>query len=148
MPKRYLKEGELLMSRCFVFCFFLLFFNAAWSGEKINIEYFGTNELAPLDVDTYQNDDVNLTVFNLDDHTNIERMLSENLPINDLQKAIQIAKSRVKNIGQDKLRDLFVGAQKANQYGIKKIPAIVINEVAIIYGVRSIKQALYIYRRS
>lgn len=93
--------------------------------------------------------DIDLQVYRLDGIQSMERALSEDLPP-DAVAAKQIVLQRLQHLDQrstEQMQQAAVGLAKAMQYGIDRVPAIVFNGVAAVYGSTDPGEALQRYRR-
>ena len=90
-------------------------------------------------------------VYLLDALEVLDRELSAGLPANE-REAQAMVRRRLRGMGTAKLADRTrMGAQgivEAARYGIERIPAVVVNGEAVIYGVTDIDAARAIFQRS
>lgn len=138
-----MKRLKYIRSLCMIFAFCLGSIPCAVMAEDpLQMTFFGNNEYQPSNVDWIKQQGIHLSIINLDDHRNLENELSNGLPQNDQDKAIAIAKKRVKAIGQDRLNGLFEGVLKARRWGILRYPAVVFGDgKSVIYGVTDLQSA-------
>lgn len=105
----------------------------------VQVTFFGNNSNLPSGVEAVrQHGDVTLTIYNLDDHQNLEKALSKGLPKGqqNVTKAMEIARLRLREISPDRFRSVFEGQLKAKEWKIKRFPAVVFgNGDSVIYGV-------------
>lgn len=88
----------------------------------------------------------NYPVFYLDGPTQIEAKLSEGLS-NDPVEAKQQALKRIQDSQmQQALINAYQGVNKAWQLGITKLPAVVVNERYVVYGVSDVNQAMQLVK--
>jgi len=112
--------------------------------EPTSIEVFTTSDrqIAGANAGT--------TIFELDGLEVLDRELSQSLPA-DPEEAKRIALRRISELG-DELRSraerAAEGLSRAQQYGIKKIPAAVFDGgQSVVYGLSDLNQAIDIYRQ-
>jgi len=87
-------------------------------------------------------------VYNLDLPTLIEAELSTRLP-QDREAAAQLASAELQGAWRksaETLTEAYQGLFKARQYGLDKLPAIVFDGKAVVYGVTDLQAALAHYR--
>jgi len=88
-------------------------------------------------------------VYNLDLPARIEAELSTRLP-QDREAAAQIASAELQGAWRksaETLTHAYQGLLKARQYGLQKLPAMVFDGQAVVYGVIDLEQALGDYQR-
>ncbi|MGH2371822.1 MAG: TIGR03757 family integrating conjugative element protein [Chloroflexota bacterium] len=88
-------------------------------------------------------------VYNLDLPARIEAELSTRLP-QDREAAAQLASAELQGAWRksaETLTHAYQGLLKARQYGLQKLPAVVFDGQAVIYGITDLSQALSHYRR-
>lgn len=126
------------------------FISSAYSEipKNIAVTFFGSNQFQPQNVEWAQlQPGINLLVINLDDHQNLERELALDLPLNDPDRAVAIAKQRVAAVPQSHWDQLFVGQMKARQWGINRYPAVVFGDGDhVVYGVTDLQEAIERWR--
>ena len=106
------------------------------------VTFIGTNQYPPTNVEAAAAFGVRLVTYNLDDHRNLERRLSEGLP-QDLVEAERIANERLQAMDNQALQAAFRGIALSIQWDISKAPAFVFNDgQAVIYGVTDVAVAL------
>lgn len=91
---------------------------------------------------------VDLQQYELDRIRLIETRLSRDLPA-DPKQAQTIVLDRFQHLDpatNDSLRQSAAGLTQAMQYGIDRVPAIVFNGQAVVYGVTDVSAALVRYR--
>ncbi|MGH2708686.1 MAG: TIGR03757 family integrating conjugative element protein [Actinomycetota bacterium] len=88
-------------------------------------------------------------VYNLDLPARIEGELSRRLP-QDREAAAQLASGELQGAWRksaETLTHAYQGLLKARQYGLQKLPAMVFDGQAVVYGVIDLEQALGDYQR-
>ncbi|MEE9476547.1 MAG: TIGR03757 family integrating conjugative element protein, partial [Roseateles sp.] len=76
--------------------------------------------------------------------------LSQGLP-SDPNKAAQIAQQRMRAMGaglQERASNAATGIGLATQYGVDRMPAVVVNGQAIVYGVTDVAEAVRLFLKS
>jgi len=64
--------------------------------QSVAVSYFGNNRYQPHNVEwAQQQPGINLLIINLDEHRNLEKELALDLPLNDPDRAVAIARQRV-----------------------------------------------------
>lgn len=113
----------------------------AWSVEVQKIELF-LNSNMPIQNQLFARD-IQLKIIYVDDVERLESHVSQQLP-NDPQKARIIAKELTQNTEfTQALSQAYQGQLKAWRYGIKHLPAAVINNgQGLIYGSSDIAELL------
>lgn len=117
----------------------------------------GTDRIAPAGtVEVFSNSAIYLTntrdarVYLLDALEVLDRELSAGLPANE-REAQAMVRRRLQGMGTAKLAERTrLGAEgivQAARYGIDRVPAVVVNGEAVIYGVTDIDAARGIYQR-
>ena len=92
--------------------------------------------------------DTDFQLYRTDGIQSIEAKLSASLPA-DPQAAKSIAMQRIQRLDASmsaEMKSAAVGLAKAMQYGIDRIPAIVFDGQAVVYGVTDVQIALDYYR--
>jgi integrating conjugative element protein (TIGR03757 family) len=88
------------------------------------------------------------SVYLLDGLKMLEEHLSQGLPGN-AQEAEKIARQRIQALGvatlKERANNAAEGLRLAQKYGIKRLPAIVINAKTIVYGLSDVAQAVDLY---
>ncbi len=87
-------------------------------------------------------------IYILDEPARIEAELSASLP-QDKNAAAEFAQAQVQGAWREPAQHLtlaYQGLLKAKQYGVLRLPAIVFDGTAIVYGVTDLEEALSIYR--
>ncbi len=106
------------------------------------VTYIGTNDYQIVNAGVAEAYGVQLAVYNLDAHRDLEKRLSENLP-SDLAEAERIANERLKALDGRTVQEAFRGVALAIQWDLRKAPAIVFgNGEQVIYGVTNLEEAL------
>ena len=112
------------------------------SAESPVMVYLGTNQYPLLNADQAARYGVRLVQYNLDDHRNLERRLSADLPQN-LEEAERIVNERLAALDGEALQNAFRGIALAIQWDIRKAPAFVFeNGQTVIYGLTDAEVAL------
>ena len=112
------------------------------SAESLVVVYLGTNPYPLMNADRAARYGVRLAQYNLDDHRNLERWLSADLPPN-LEEAERIVNERLAALDGEALQNAFRGIALAIQWDIRKAPAFVFdNGQAVIYGLTDAEVAL------
>ena len=92
----------------------------------------------------------NIQVLNLDAVTNIERHLSDGLPVDPLQARI-MTDQRISQIGRSQLdtelRTAYLPLGTMMVYALDRYPVIIFDQQAVIYGVTDLAQAMNRYRQ-
>ena len=92
--------------------------------------------------------DTDFQLYRMDGIQSIEAKLSASLPA-DPQGAKSLAMQRIQRLDAStsaEMKSAAVGLAKAMQYGIDRIPAIVFDGQAVVYGVTDVQTALDYYR--
>ncbi len=112
------------------------------------IEIFHTNETSPTQVASLEKAGVVMVLYNMDAHTNLEKALSEGLPVDNMALAEQQVRERVKAAqAEGKFDTLFHGAVLGRRYDLKKVPALVFDDGAsVIYGMTDMLDALTLWQ--
>jgi integrating conjugative element protein (TIGR03757 family) len=109
---------------------------------------------APLKVEVFTNAAIPLanigqaTVYQLDGLQLIEAELSQGLPGDEVQ-AQRIAQERMQRMGtalQKRVANAGRGLMLAREYGIERVPAVVIDGKAVVYGMPDVAAAVAAYR--
>lgn len=87
-----------------------------------------------------------LRVHDLAAAMRLENSLSEGLPT-DQAEAAAIAKDRVRNVDATQLREAFGGLIRASELQLDRVPAMVFDGHAVVYGVNDVVEAYGHYRR-
>ena len=117
-------------------------------GVALTVEVFTSSEHAPVVAAEVPSHDVHLKVYRLDGLQQLETTLSAQLP-NDPAAAQRVALQRIGLLDRDDrdtLRRAAVGLAKAQQYGLKRYPAIVFDGAVVVYGTTDVEVALSRYR--
>ncbi len=88
-------------------------------------------------------------IYTLDALSAIEAGLSARLP-RDSEIAAQLASAEIQGAWRknaETLTHAYQGLLKARQYSLQKLPAVVFDGQAVIYGITDLSQALSHYRR-
>lgn len=90
------------------------------------------------------------TVYRLDGLQLLQDELSQGLP-GDPAKAAQLAQQRMQAMGaalQERASNAATGIGLAAQYGVDRMPAVVINGQAVVFGVTDVAEAVRLYLKS
>lgn len=92
---------------------------------------------------------ISLEIFNLDDRYDLQDVVAKGLPTEPEKRdeAIAMAKKRLKLIDKQRVANTFKAPMYASKYGINRVPAIVINNTCVIFGITDLRQAVAIYKR-
>jgi len=111
--------------------------------EQSTVYFIGTNDLKATNEKYARNVGIKLIELNLDGHRNLEKIISDGLPLDDYEAAERIANERLEKLDPMVVRESFQGIALTVQWGIQKTPAFVFNEGQyVIYGVTDVEQAL------
>ena len=131
---------------------FALLLSAFASSQPVDapltVEVFTSSEQVPVVAADIQSDDVRVEIYRLDGLHQLETTLSAQLP-NDPAAAQRVAQQRIGQLDRDDrdtLRSAAVGLAKAQQYGLNRYPAIVIDGAVVVYGTTDVEVALSRYR--
>ena len=113
------------------------------AGEAITkMTYLGTNKKTILNPEAAKDHQFEIEVFNLDELSNIEAKVTNNLP-KDPVEAERIADERIGSLDKTKAMRLFKGVVLLIEWDIKKLPAFVFDEGQyVIYGVTNTATAI------
>jgi integrating conjugative element protein (TIGR03757 family) len=118
---------------------------SALADAPLAITYIGTNQLPIVNAHAADNFDVMLSIYNIDDHRNLEKELSANLP-KDFSQAEKIANERLQALDGKLVQNAFKGVALTLLWDLKKVPAIVFGDGdQVIYGVTDLDVALKRY---
>ncbi|CBL45387.1 hypothetical protein HDN1F_35140 [gamma proteobacterium HdN1] len=114
------------------------------AADRIEVTYFGNDQYPPQQVEWAKaQPDLQVVIVNLDDHRNLENELSKDLPNNDPEKAMAIARERVLAVEQARWDTLFSGPIKAKEWQVQRIPAVVFGQgKQVVYGVTDLQKAV------
>ena len=127
---------------------------AATSGaHSLSLEVFTTTEAADDWQSAVANKNtgqfIDLQVYALDGIQRFEAELSDQLPA-DPKQAKSIALQRIEQLDEGTtaaVQQSAIGLAKAMQYGIKRYPAVVFNQTALVYGVTDLARAINLYQQ-
>ncbi|UYZ83044.1 TIGR03757 family integrating conjugative element protein [Entomomonas sp. E2T0] len=86
-------------------------------------------------------------IIYLDTPSHIEAKLSEGLS-NDPVEAKQQALQRIQDPNmQHQLMNAYIGLSKAWQLGVTKLPAVVVDEQYVVYGINDVNQAIQLVKQ-
>jgi integrating conjugative element protein (TIGR03757 family) len=125
----------------------LLLIGNVRAAAPLSVEAFTTTEFLISGNGDQQLHGAKLAVYFLDGLGQIERALSQNLPI-QAEAAKAEALRRVQQLDDTRMapaKNAAVGLAKAVQYGVDRYPAIVFDEWAVVYGVTDLVEALDLY---
>ncbi|HET9644730.1 MAG TPA: TIGR03757 family integrating conjugative element protein [Burkholderiaceae bacterium] len=134
----------------------LTFGVSAQASRSTEISSVQSGPPAPVKVEVFTNAGIALanvstaTVYQLDALQRLEAELSQGLPADEAQ-AQRIAQQRMQRMGaalQQRVANASQGLMLAREYGIERVPAVVIDGKAIVYGVADVAAAVAAYRRS
>jgi len=147
--------------RCHVQCVWLislvLFSDTTFAhAHELNsphiIEVFTTAKYPIIDADAKgagsHLQGLEITVYEIDGITSVERDLSHNLPAEPKQSK-QIALHRIQDLDEqtrERMQSVATALAKAMQYGVERYPAVVFDGEAVVYGVTDLTVALEHYR--
>ena len=121
--------------------------------ETMHLEVFTTTDLEIVDKYAVTTEelywDINLQLYQLDGIQLIEAELSKDLPVNPGQSK-HLALQRLQLLDDQKrarMQRSAIGLAMAIQYGIDRLPAIVFDGHAIVYGVSDLHGALAHYQK-
>lgn len=118
------------------------------TAQAAEITYFGNNIHTPINAKALASQGINVSVYNLDAPRNFEKSISQDLPYHNVEKAVALAKQRLRNHNSDDMGQIFYGVLKAKQWDIKQLPAIVFGEgESVVYGVSDVNHAYQLYLR-
>lgn len=112
----------------------------SWANTKIEVF---TNDRFPVQQGQYQT-----TYYNLDDRDRANSSFPQNLPADpDEAKAIlsQFMQSSEFQKTKAALKSAYEGYVATQSYKLEKLPAMVINEKYILYGINDVSYAMRIY---
>ena len=111
------------------------------------IEVFHNNQTDVVGLEPLKNKNINIQIYNLDAHQNIEQQLEKGLPLN-IEKARLIVAKRAKEMEKaGAFEGIFSGPILAARYDLTKLPAVVFNKgTSVIYGVSDIEQAYLLWQ--
>lgn len=107
-------------------------------------------------VEVFTNSSILLTgtegarIYYMDGLEQLENELSQGLP-EDPQRAAQIARNRLRMMGpalQKRAMNAGEGITRASYYGVNRVPAVVFDGKAIVYGVTDIRKAIALYEQA
>jgi len=90
------------------------------------------------------------TVYRVDGLRMLELELSQGLPADQAQAA-RVAQARMRGLGsalRERTQNAMRGLALARHYGVDRMPAVVVNGQAIIYGVTDVAEALRHYEQA
>ena len=106
------------------------------------LTFLGTNQKTILNPEVATEYQFEIEVFNLDELSNIETEVTNNLP-KDPVEAERIADERMGSLDKSKAMKLFKGVVLLIEWDIKKLPAFVFGEGQyVIYGVTDTATAI------
>lgn len=126
----------------------------AQSTRSTVVTSVGHGPAEPLKVEVFTNAAIALanigeaTVYQLDGLQLLETELSQGLPADEGQ-AQRIAQERMQRMGpvlQQRVANAGRGLMLAREYGIERVPAVVINGKAVVYGMPDVAAAVAAYR--
>jgi integrating conjugative element protein (TIGR03757 family) len=106
------------------------------------LTFLGTNQKTILNPEVAREYQFEIEVFNLDELSDIEAEISNNLP-KDPVEAERIADERMGSLDKTKAMRLFKGVALLIEWDIKKLPAFIFGEGQyVIYGVTNTATAI------
>lgn len=112
------------------------------------IEVFATTDLAAAgEADVYrqlENQDLEIQIYRLDAIRQLESELSRDLA-SDPEQAKSAVMERIKLLNADartEMQNAATGMAKAMQYGIDRLPAVVIDGQVVVYGITDLPEVL------
>jgi integrating conjugative element protein (TIGR03757 family) len=121
----------------------------AGSGERPTIEVFTTSDRPVVITESARRDVSAFTVYQLDGLEHFEAYLSQELP-REPTAAETEALRRLQHIDPLRLqsaKDAARGLTLASEYGIDRVPAVVFDGRAVVYGLTDVEIAITHYRR-
>jgi integrating conjugative element protein (TIGR03757 family) len=125
----------------------LVFGVPVWADGTFGVEVFTTSERPVTGADHDRLRAAVVTTYAVDGLDRFQSALSEGLPA-DPENAKTEALRRVQQLDDTRMapaKNAAIGLAKAIQYGVDRYPAIVLNERAVVYGVRDLVEALNRY---
>jgi integrating conjugative element protein (TIGR03757 family) len=119
----------------------------AIAGDSLRVEAFTTAEYVISGRDSPRLRIASVTIYRLDGLARFEAALSQDLPA-DAEAAKAAALRRIGALDEAQMapaKQAAMGLAKAVHYGIDRYPAIVIDGMAVIYGVTDLNDALQRY---
>jgi integrating conjugative element protein (TIGR03757 family) len=117
----------------------------------------GVSSDKALQIEVFTNSSIYLThtegamIYQLDGLNQLEEELSQGLPANE-NAAMPMVRERLRKRGAAELQRrtaaVAAGIVRAGQYGIDRVPAIVFNGQAIVYGMTNVAQARLAYEQA
>lgn len=115
------------------------------------IVYIGTNDYLPENTEAAAEAGVQLGIYNLDAHRNLENRLTEGLPttpgmmkIEDVQRIVE---QRFNALSPEEVKSIFEPVSLAQRWDIRKVPVFVFGAgAAVIYGITDVAVALEYWR--
>ncbi|VAW67430.1 hypothetical protein MNBD_GAMMA08-2086, partial [hydrothermal vent metagenome] len=113
------------------------------NNSDTTIYFITSNNYTIRNAATANENGFHLKQLNLDAHRNLEKELSRDLPLDDVEKSQQIAEQRVANTPIETLQGIFKSIALTIQWDIRKVPAFVFNDGGlVIYGVTDVEEAI------
>ncbi len=134
------------MSIKYLMIWLCIFPSIAFAAQPLTpLTFLGSNQFTLLNADATaiaEGNGYQLSVFNLDAITNLEKTISKDLP-SDLAQAEAIANERLADLGQSEMMDFVKGPALLMRWDVKKIPAFVFGDGEyVIYGVTDLNIAI------
>ncbi len=133
-----------------IFVFALLIWASSFTFAEKSMTIFTLSTVKIVNIDVAEREGWNVKRYLIDGPLQFTKKLSAGLP-NNPEEAMKIAKQRIQSMKKalgDQAVDSYRGQLNALKLGVMKVPAIVINDVDVIYGITDIWQALRIYGQS
>lgn len=119
------------------------------SGERPTIEIFTTSDRPMAITESARQRLSGITVYDLDGLEHFEAYLSQQLPIEPTAAEAEVLR-RLQQIDRLRLqsaKDAASGLTLASEYGVDRVPAVVFDGRAVVYGVTDVEIAIAHYRR-
>lgn len=116
--------------------------------DRVSVEVFTTPHYRVTGIEHAQRavpmDEVR--VYDLSEAMRFESALSEGLP-SDQAEAARIATNRIRNVDPKQFQKAFGGLVRASTLQLDRVPAVVFDGHAVVYGVTDVVEAYGHYRR-
>lgn len=115
----------------------------------VQVTFIGNDQYQPTGIEAVRQQGFEVSVYNLDAHRNLEKQLSEGLPVDDMERAREMARQRAAAVSQATWDGLFLGQVNARRWGIDRLPAVVFgNGEAVVYGITDLEEAIGYWREA
>ena len=121
--------------------------DTAAGGDRPSVEIF-THTAMPIATEFLMQNAIPFTYYDLDAPAALEAELSADLP-DDPERAAAMAILRLQRGGAaliERVRQAWQGVAQAKRYGLDRIPAVVFDRNAAVYGVTDAEEALARYQ--